>query len=361
MKVIVLAVCTLVGASFFFFKKEKAMPKPPETTELRQPLADCNKETGIAKVVCLAENFKATLNDEQLAKAQLVYSLKDAKKWSNFPEFSSRPTRVGLTLGALNTTQLAAAKALMAAVLAQGVDNEGFNELEGGLAADNYFGHETGKTGTFNAGNFFIAFLGKPSMTELWALQFGGHHFAFQNTYKNGKLTGATPSFRGVEPMAAISENGRTYQPLEQERAAFGEIIALLSDAERNTAKLSNTFRDILLGPNRDGQFPTNKQGVRIGDLTKEKQETVIKAIKLYVNDLDSTTAHNVMTKYAAELADTYVAFAGSGTMNQGSDYIRIDGKSLWIEYSAQPSRDFPNTTHPHSVWRDRLSDYGGN
>jgi hypothetical protein len=47
--------------------------------------------------------------------------------------------------------------------------------------------------------------------------------------------------------------------------------------------------------------------------------------------------------------------------MNQNNDYVRIDGPGIWIEYSAQPSRDFPGTTHPHSVWRDRKTDYGGN
>lgn len=160
----------------------------------------------------LAENFKATLSDALLAQLQLPYSVSDAKKWSNFPEF--RPLRVGVRLASLNTQQLAAAKALLANVLGQGVPNEGYDELEGNLIADDYFEKETGKTRTFNAGNFFIAFLGKPSATELWELQFGGHHFAFGNTYKSGKIVGVTPSFRGVEPEQSIEANGRTYQPL---------------------------------------------------------------------------------------------------------------------------------------------------
>ena len=77
-----------------------------------------------------------------------------------------------------------------------------------------------------------------------------------------------------------------------------------------------------------------------------------------YVRDLDAETAEEWMKKYTAELPETYVAYAGSGTMNQVGDYVRIDGPSIWIEYSAQPSRDIPGTTHPHC---DRKSDYGGN
>lgn len=72
---------------------------------------DCAKETGLAKVVCLAEALKAMLSPEQMAQLQLAYSKENAIKWSNFPEI--RPIRVGIKLGQLNEKQLAAAKALL--------------------------------------------------------------------------------------------------------------------------------------------------------------------------------------------------------------------------------------------------------
>lgn len=229
------------------------------------------------------------------------------------------------------------------------------------LPADDYFGTATGKTGTFTAGNFFMAFLGNPSPTGLWEIQFGGHHYAFANTYNGGKITGATPSFRGVEPQSTITLNNRTYQPMGDEQQAFAVLLNSLNETEKNTAKLSATFRDVLLGPGRDGQFPNAKQGIRVGDLSAAQKTLVLNAIKRYVNDLDPTTAASVLVSYTTDLAETYVAYSGSGTMNQNGDYIRIDGPNVWIEYSNQPSRDFPGTTHPHSVWRDRMSDYGGN
>ena len=106
---------------------------------------------------------------------------------------------MGINFGALSTTQLAAAKALMGAVLAQGVTNEGYDEPEGNLAADDYLAANGGGT-TYGAGNYYIAFLGTPSTTGLWELQFGGHHYTFANTYNGGKIAGVTPSFRAVEP-----------------------------------------------------------------------------------------------------------------------------------------------------------------
>jgi hypothetical protein len=103
------------------------------------------------------------------------------------------------------------------------------------------------------------------------------------------------------------------------------------------------------------------KQGLRVGDLPAAKQTLVLNAIRLYVNDLDPATAATVLARYTAGLPETYLGYSGSETLSQLGDYVRLDGPGIWLEYSAQPSRDFPGTVHPHSVWRDRTSDYGGN
>lgn len=322
--------------------------------------ADCASAQGLAKIVCLAEAFKATLTPAQVATVQRLYSKTDAAKWSNFPQQFSRPQRVGIAFGTLTPPQLAAAKALMAAVLAPGVPNEGYDELEGGLAADTYLGTATKQTGTFGAGNYYLAFLGTPSLTGRWELQYGGHHYAFANTYQDGKTVGTTPTFRGVEPMSAVQANGRTYQPMEQERQAFAKLLGSLSPSEQAAARLGTTFHDVLLGPGQDDQFPATKQGLRLGTLRAAQQQLALSALKTYVNDLDAATAAAVLARYTAELPNTYLAYVGSGTMSQGSDYVRLDGPRLWLEYSGQDSRDFPGTVHPHSVWRDHLSDYGG-
>ena len=322
--------------------------------------ADCASAQGLARVVCLAEAFKATLSSSQLAAVQLPYSKTDAAKWSNFPQQFSRPQRVGIGLGTLTAPQLAAAKALLAAVLVPGVPNEGYDELEGGLAADDYLGVATNQTRTFGAGNYYLALLGTPSLTGRWEVQYGGHHYALANTYNAGKIVGVTPTFRGVEPMKAIVAHGRTYEPMAQEHQAFAALLKSLSASQQAKARLATTFNDVLLGPGQDGQFPATRQGVPLGELSAAQQQLALQAIKRYVNDLDPATAAAVLAKYTAELPRTYVAFAGSGTMSQANDYVRLDGPNLWLEYAGQASRDFPGTVHPHSVWRDRTSDYGG-
>ncbi len=320
---------------------------------------NCSSATGLAQVVCLAEAFKATLSSTQLATVQLTYTKANAARWSNLPEGLYR-NRVGINWGSLSTTQLTAARALMAAVLVQNVTNEGFDEMEGNLVADDYLAANGGGS-DYGRGNYYMAFLGTPSTSGLWELQFGGHHYTFANTYNGGKITGVTPSFRAVEPMASVTANNRTYQPVEQERQAFANMLAGLSSSEQVTAKLSSTFTDILLGPGQDGKFPATKSGVKVGDLDATKKALVLTAIKLYVNDLDSETAATVLAKYTSELDNTYIAYSGTGTMSTQNDYVRLDGPSVWIEYSSQGGIVIRNTPHPHSVWRDHTSDYGGN
>lgn len=321
---------------------------------------DNGKGSEIGQVVALSNAFKSSLSADQIKMLQLPYSKTDAAKWSNFPQAFSHPQRVGISFSQLNADQIKAAKALLAYVLDDKTLNEGFDETEGIQAADNLIGALPGKSGTFGSGNYYIAFLGEPSTTALWEFQFGGHHLAFSNTYKDGKLISMTPSFRGVEPMSTIEANGRKYQPMEGEKAAFKNILDALTEKERNAAKLSATYSDILLGPGKDNMFPSSKQGLKAGLLSKEKQELVLKAISLYVKDLKSAEADEILASYKKDLPDTYIAFSGTTSLEQVSDYIRIDGPNVWIEYNAQPSRDLKTTpTHAHSIWRDHRSDYG--
>jgi hypothetical protein len=317
-------------------------PPPPSTTQ---------------EVIDAANAFKATLTTTQVATCYLDYSLANAVKWSNLPQALSR-NRVGLAFSTLSATQLAAAKALIKAASGS-TNSEGYAEIEQLLAADDYL-VTIGGGADYGAGNYYLALLGTPSLTGTWELQFGGHHLAVANTYKNGGLVGATPSFRAVEPFAAFTSGGNTYQPILQERDAFAAIWTGLTTTQRTTATLSGTFNDLVLTPGKDWQFPTTKSGIACSALDATQKALVLAAIKTYVDDIDTANARTILAKYSNELNQTYVGFAGTGAMATQGDYVRIDGPSVWIEYSTQGGIIIRGTPHPHSVWRDRVSDYGG-
>jgi len=314
--------------------------------------------TGLAQVVCLAEAFKATLSSTQVSTMQLSYSKSNAQKWSNLPAAMS--SRLGINLATLTSAQLAAFRNLMIAVLALEATDEGYDEMLGNLVADDYLS-TIGGGSDYGAGNYYLAFFGTPSTTGLWEILFTGHHYTQPYTFNAGQVTGVTPAFRGVEPAAAVTANSRSYQPIEQERQVFAKMLTALSSSEQATAKLSGTYTDLVLGPGQDGKFPATKSGLQVGSLTSDKQALVLAAIRLYVNDLSSSTSAAVLAKYTSELANTYIAYSGNASVTAQNDYVRIDGPSVWIEFSYQGGVIIKGTPHPHSVWRDHTTDYGGN
>ena len=81
--------------------------------------------------------------------------------------------------------------------------------------------------------------------------------------------------------------------------------------------------------------------------------------METYVRDINTADADAIMARYTAELPDTFIALSGTPTVNAENDYVRIHGPSVWIEFSLQPGRSIEGI-HPHSVWRDRVTDYGG-
>jgi hypothetical protein len=297
------------------------------------------------------------MTPELLARLQLPYSAQDGQKWSNFPPMVYRD-RVGVTLAEFSPAQLGAVKAILKESTGIAA-NEGYDELEQILNADDFLKASSGQSG-FASGNFQIAFLGTPAAKGTWQLYFGGHHVALSMTYRDGALAGATPSFRGVEPFTTYREHGRDNAPLAQEHAAFAAALVALSAAEQSKAHLSQTYTDVIVGPQRETTYPGTKAGLRAGDLSRKKRALMLDAIDKYVGDIRGPDAATLMAKYRRELADTWVSYSGTPSLTAENDYVRIDGPSLWIEFSMQAGRVVPGI-HPHSVWRDRSGDYGGN
>ena len=97
-----------------------------------------------------------------------------------------------------------------------------------------------------------------------------------------------------------------------------------------------------------------------MGELGQEKRQLVLAAIEKYLGDVNGPDSARMIAKYGSELADTWLAYSGTPGLDTENDYVRIDGPSLWIEYSMQPGRVLPGI-HPHTIWRDRSADYGGN
>lgn len=335
-----------------------ALPVSAAGTVVTPSSSAWNFDTDMANIVKAAEAFKATLTATQITALQdATYNKAHAQKWSNFP-IMGYSGRVGLQTNTLSTAQWTAFYALLKAATGTGA-NEGNEEYLGIMAADDYLHTYSGEN--FGSGFYFIAYIGVPSATGLWCLQIGGHHGTIINTYNGGKITGGTPSFRSTEPYPIWTVGTTTYQPVVQETAAFANFLKSLNTTELTTAKRSSAQNDIIVGPQKDTNFPTTKTGMKGSNLSTVQKDLLLLAIKTYVDDLDDKAAAVVLAKYKAELDETYVSYYGGTTMAAQGDYILIDGPSVWIEWSMQAGATIKTSVHPHSVWRDRKSDYGGN
>lgn len=328
--------------------------------------SDCSSATGVAKVVCLANTFLATLSSTQKTSVVLDLTLSNAKRWSNLP--CGLSCRNGLAFSSLSATQLAAAKAVIKA--ASGTSTgEGYDEFITINTADDYLG--TLSSGGYSSGNYIIAFLGTPSTTGKWMLQYGGHHYAANITYDAGVVTSITPLHQGVEPHGSFTYSGTTYaSPLATEASVMANMLASFTSTELASAKISGTFSDVLMVPgSTTNTFPTTKQGVQVGTLSSTAQAKVLAAMAPWINDMDSTSAAKFTAIYQNELASTYVCYASntSGTSGNASsffttntDYVRIDGPSVWIEFICQTGVVISSQIHYHSVMRDHTRDYIG-
>ncbi|MEU4557697.1 DUF3500 domain-containing protein [Actinoplanes sp. NPDC023936] len=361
-------------------------------------------DKSVAGVVEAAEAFLATLDDDQKAEAQLELTQENAVSWSNLPCGST--CRPGIAFGDLDESQLAAAKSVLKTALGAQTGS-GYERVEQLLLADDYLsdvqgsgtgssagsstgssggpgggtmsggppagmsggpggmmsggpGGGSGGTGGYGSGLYYLAFLGTPNTTGTWELNFGGHHLAIHMSYKSGEVVGASPYFVGVEPTSWTDDSSATHTPLGDMKNAMLAMLDGLSDTEQSTAKLGQSFSDVLVGPQEDGQFPATKQGLAVSSLTDEQKDLVLAAIKPWVAGADDATATSLLAAYEEELDETYLGWSGTTGLDTHADYVRIDGPSVWVEFVCQNGVVIQDQIHYHTVYRDHTRDYGG-
>ncbi|MGI5456578.1 DUF3500 domain-containing protein [Streptomyces sp. CA-249302] len=401
----------LVGGGFAVANASTSGGGTQKTVGTQRPV---NKNAkGVAAVVSAANAFLNTLDSDQQSSTLVDFSQANATAWSNLP--CAGTCRPGIDFGSLTDDQLAAAEHLLKLALGSG-KNTGYEHVLQTMKADDVLAAAessssssaaptdsassepsatdsatatatdsasasadpsatstdaptgtppSGGTGggpggfSYGSGYYYLAFLGTPSADGTWQLHFGGHHLAVNITYKDGKVEGASPFFTGVEPTTWTADDGTTYSPLAKFRSGLLKLTGSLSTEQLATAKLSESFGDVLLGPGKDGDFPETKEGIKVSELSPKQKKLVLAAIHPWVADVDDATAAQLMKTYAKELDETYVSYSGSTDLTTQGDYVRIDGPSVWIEFVCQNGVVFQDQIHYHTVYRDHTRDYG--
>jgi hypothetical protein len=311
------------------------------------------------RAVAAAEAFLKTLDAAQRAKANLAFNESTRVVWSNLPSGARLQVgameRNGVKLASLTPVQEKAALSLVASVLSR----EGFHKAMAIVDADQLL--ETRSAATrpagaairFGRGEYFISILGKPSTTERWMIQFGGHHLAINVTLA-GRHSVLTPTHTGTQP-ATYSVDGRTIRPLGDENDRAFALINTLNADQRKQAILSYEVRNLVLGPGLDGKTIA-PEGARAETFSSAQRTMLIDLIREWVDMLGEEAAAAKMKEVQAGLADTYFAWAGATENGKGA-YFRIQGPALLIEYAPQ-GQGATNIDHIHTIYRDPTNDY---
>jgi hypothetical protein len=316
-----------------------------------------------------AREFAGSLTPAQRALLDLPLTRANAVKWSNLPV--PAVPRVGVRIGDLDAAQQQLARALVASA----TSSCGLKMFDDIRLADDYISPIVPMFG-WTSKNYYIAFLGTPSPRSPWMLKVGGHHLAYNFTY-NGRMPGATPLFNGTEPIR-FSAGGVVHEPMSAQSEAMSGLAGAI--ASYPDARLAGRFTDVVKGvevtlfPDKppvggnDTGFPspyptgTLGRGVPYARLNAAQQALVRRAIATYTSLPGAALSNPLLASYLqpANLAQTYIGFAGAPDLNLDGSYVRIDGPRVWMEFVVQPGVAYPKQLHYHALWRDRLADYGG-
>ncbi len=352
--------------------------------------AAAEKTQAAANTTAAANTFLATLDDAQRSK--VTYDFKDAaqrKNWSNLP--TSFVKRGGLRLGDLTQEQRDAAMAVVESALSP----QGFAKVQQILEGDEYLkkndkgggrrgppggppavldgtgtplgppagpppgapkgpGRQGGGGPMFGHDEYYISFLGQPSTTEPWMIQFGGHHLAINITLVGDHGTLA-PSHTAAQP-AIYEIEGKTVRPLGDETDKGFALLSSLNEAQRKKAILGFEMHDLVLGPGRDGQT-IQPEGLKGSELTDKQRELLLDLASEWTSIQSEAFAKAKMEEMKKNIEETW--FAWSGPVEKGgAAYFRIQGPTVLIEYAPQKLGGDP-TRHIHTIYRDPTNEYG--
>src|SRR3954452_16821364 len=273
---------------------------------------DAATGTATSQIVAATKKFLSTLEDSQRAK--VVFDFKDAaqrKRWSNLPTSFSK--RAGLRMGDLTGAQRKAVLAILEAALSA----QGYEKVLQIVEADENLKKTSGQS-IFGRDEYYVSFLGQPSVTDPWMIQFGGHHLAINFTLAGEKGTLA-PSHTAAQP-AIFELEGKTIRPLGRETDKAFALVGSLDEGQRKQAILGVQMRDLVLGPGRDGQT-IQPEGIKGSALTEKQREMLLDLAGEWTGIMHEAAAKTKMDELKKNVAETWFAWSGP-TEKGGAAYF---------------------------------------
>lgn len=350
-----------VFASYFayFAYGQTATVPGPVVVSLPQ-IAPADRQT--TAIVAAADGFLASLSDAQ--KADAMFEFGDAVQrvnWSNFPLGGPGANRKGVKLGDMTDLQRAALTTLLNTVLSpegakMGLEQVAADEMVATAAAATAAaaGDTSRPPVSFGSAYYFVSFVGVPSTTAAWMLQFGGHHLAINATVVGSNVT-LSPSLTGGQPLK-LSYNGEQVYIVEKEAVQAAAMLANFTDDQRKIAIVSTGLGDLVLGPGQDGKT-LQPEGLPRNAMNDAQKIQFLGLIQARLGMLNADDLTDKMAAAQKNLDQTTFGWWGPQTPI-GAAYFRITGPTLVLEFSPQTNDGDP-ADHAHNMYRDPTNEYG--
>jgi len=318
------------------------------------PFAETHGQPGARAALQAANALLDSLSAEQANAIVLPADSPQRANWSNLPSGALRFERSGLRLGDLTPAQLQRVFDYLAAALGP----HGYETATQVVAADAVLAASPrAASAGWSDDNYWLAFFGQPTLSGPWGWQFGGHHLAINGSFADGRATGLSPTFVGVEP-ASFRIAGAPAAPMRDELAAGHAVMQALPESLRAEASVSPRPRGVEAGAGQDGVIP-EVLGSAAAGWPGEARALLLATIGHWVLLQPRESADARMAALEAGLDDLH--FAWNGPHEAGADgnvYFRIQGPTLIIEFSTEAGIG-ADGWHFHSIYRDPTNEYG--
>jgi hypothetical protein len=307
------------------------------------------------EMAAAANNFLASLDAKQKAKATYDLKAEDRFRWNFLPTEMVKGGRTGLSMTEMKKEQKALARKLVQA----GMSKSGFRKTSQIMMLEGLLREIEKKAGKSKLDRnpilYFVSIFGKPSADGTWAWRFEGHHFSQAFTIIEGKAFVSTPSFMGSNPGEVQEGKHKGLRVLGKEEDLARKLVNSLDDSQKQIAVYSEKPpRDILSSANRKAE-PLKPAGLGYGKLKKGQKGNLQAIVREYVNRVRPELAK-------ADLEEikkggwNKVTFAWAGSLKKGEGhYYRIQGPSFLLEYANTQNK----AAHVHATWREFKGDYG--
>lgn len=294
--------------------------------------------------------FLAALDDRQRAQATGPMDTPDLRDWTYVP--GPRP---GLTLEEMTQPQ----RELAFAMLDTGLSSGGAAVARDIIALeDDLFEVEAASGGSVHRrdpGVYWFRVLGDPSGSAPWGWRANGHHLAVHLTIV-GDAIAVTPQFFGANPARVPFGKRAGHRALPAEEDLARDLLAMFDETQCQVVITDPVApHDILTRQDPVADFEVVPAGLRYADMTGGQRDRLVDLIGLYLGRVTPAAAEasRRCVEYAG-LDDVTFGWAGSTEVGRGH-YYSVRGRDFLLEYDNTQN----DANHIHSVWRDRLNDWG--